>query len=299
MKRIENNKIMLIYNSILEEDLSLSIKDVPADWVITTDRRYFQQADAVVFYLPSLELENDLEKQKGQIWIAWYMESEKKYPGFRTPEISELFDLRMSYRQDADVVYPFYRHEYLECFTQEISAERKQNKKCVFVDEKIIFLRGGRMFYLRELMKHTGIDSNGRLLNNQKPSAVNENETKPDMYRDYKFVIAFEDAHEPDYVTEKFFDPLIADSVPIYLGAPNIDEFAPGDNCFVDVRQFESPQALAHFINTCYEDEQLYAQFFEWKNRPLRQAFLQKAAMQKEHPFVRLCRKVDAKRLSQ
>ena len=79
MKRIENNKIMLIYNSILDEDLSLSIKDVPADWIITADRRYFQQADAVVFYLPSLELENDLEKQEGQIWIAWCLEPKKNH----------------------------------------------------------------------------------------------------------------------------------------------------------------------------------------------------------------------------
>ena len=86
---------------------------------------------------------------------------------------------------------------------------------------------------------------------------------------------------------------MLAGSVPIYLGAPNIEDFAPGDNCFVDVRQFESPESLADFIKRCYEDDQLYAKFFEWRNQPLRQSFLGKIKEQKEHPLVRLCQKVD------
>jgi hypothetical protein len=30
------------------------------------------------------------------------------------------------------------------------------------------------------------------------------------------------------YVTEKFFDPLIAGSVSVYLGVPDVDKLAPG-----------------------------------------------------------------------
>ena len=121
---------MLIYNTMQVEALSLKTEDMPAGWVISTDRQYFQQADVVVFYLPNLlqELECELEKPHGQLWVAWYMESEKKYPGFRSSEIGELFDLRMSYRQDADVVYPFYRHEYTELFSQNVSTDYNQNK---------------------------------------------------------------------------------------------------------------------------------------------------------------------------
>ena len=46
--------------------------------------------------------------------------------------------------------------------------------------------------------------------------------SKLNLYRKYKFVIAFENAIEEDYVTEKFYDPLLAGSVPVYLGAPSI-----------------------------------------------------------------------------
>jgi ubiquinone/menaquinone biosynthesis C-methylase UbiE len=89
-------KVMLIYNTIQDEDLSLKIEDVPADWVITTDRRYVQQADAVVIYLPALyqeELENDLEKPEGQIWVSWYQESEKDHPLLNDSEIRDTFDI--------------------------------------------------------------------------------------------------------------------------------------------------------------------------------------------------------------
>jgi hypothetical protein len=79
------------------------------------------------------------------------------------------------------------------------------------------------------------------------PSSEDQRNEKLDCFRKYKFVIAFEDAIEPDYVTDKFFDPLLADSVPVYLGAPNIEEFAPGNNCFVDVHKFKNPQSLAQF----------------------------------------------------
>ena len=51
--------------------------------------------------------------------------------------------------------------------------------------------------------------------------------TKLETIKAYKFTLALENAIAEDYVTEKVYDPLIASSVPVYLGAPNIDDFAP------------------------------------------------------------------------
>lgn len=93
-------RLMLIYNTIDGKDISLSMENVPNNWVITTDRRYFQQADAVVFYLPNLqqEVENDLDKPEGQIWISWYLESEKEDPLTSDPEIRDIFDVWISHQ---------------------------------------------------------------------------------------------------------------------------------------------------------------------------------------------------------
>lgn len=97
----KEKKLMLIFNSINSEDLNLNIEDIPIDWVITTDRKYFQQANLVVFHLPSLggEIENDIEKQEGQIWASWYLSSEENDLLVNDLEINELFDISINDQQ--------------------------------------------------------------------------------------------------------------------------------------------------------------------------------------------------------
>jgi hypothetical protein len=288
-QKAKEKDIILIYNTLWGEELDIPTDEIPANFVITTDRRYFEQATAVVFHLPDLfmHISGDCDKRDGQIWVAWYTESEANYPGIRNPEVSEVFDIWMSYRQDADIVYPYYKYDYSTILSQAASTNNKPNRMCMFISSP--FNKSGREEYLKELMDYTGIDSFGKLYNNKQLSEDHGIESKINECKNYKFVIAFENSIDTDYVTEKFYEPLIAGSVPVYFGAPNIEEFAPGDHCFVDVRQFDSPKSLAAFINKCYEDDQLYAKFFEWKNKLVRESFSQKVMSQKINPFIRLC----------
>ena len=110
-----------------------------------------------------------------------------------------------------------------------------------------------------------------------------------ELYRQYKFVIAFENSRANDYVTEKFYDPLLAGAVPIYLGAPNIETFAPGENCSVDIRNFSSPKELAAFLIEACKNEKIYNKFLQWKKEPLKPEFMKKIEAQRVHPFIRLC----------
>ena len=99
---------MLVYNILQADDLTLNSEDIPVDWAITTDRRYFQHANVIVFHLPGLYhlLENDLEKPEGQVWISWYLESEKQSPWIEDPKIRDIFDLWMCYQEDAGKEHP-------------------------------------------------------------------------------------------------------------------------------------------------------------------------------------------------
>ena len=130
------------------------------------------------------------------------------------------------------------------------------------------------------------------LYNNKRLLKDNGSQTLLDTIKDYKFVIGFENALAIDYVTEKFYNPLIAGTVPVYLGASNVYDFAPGEDCFVDVRSFESPRQLAEFINNCYRNDVLYRHFFKWRNKPLLQTYVDRIEREKVNPIIRLCVKL-------
>jgi hypothetical protein len=85
--------------------------------------------------------------------------------------------------------------------------------------------------------------------------------------RRYKFVFAFENAIQPDYVTEKFYIPLMAGAVPVYLGAPNIKHFAPDPHSYIDVNDFASPEALAHHLLHLHANPKEYARLHAWRER--------------------------------
>ncbi len=64
----------------------------------------------------------------------------------------------------------------------------------------------------------------------------------------YKFTLAYENnADANGYVTEKMFDVLCAQSVPVYLGAPNITDYVPAD-VFIDRRKFKNDADLATYL---------------------------------------------------
>lgn len=70
----------------------------------------------------------------------------------------------------------------------------------------------------------------------------------------YKFALCFENIEFPGYVTEKIIDCLVAGLVPIYWGAPDIQDFVPAD-CFIDARKFKSLDDLESFLESVSETE--------------------------------------------
>jgi hypothetical protein len=83
-------------------------------------------------------------------------------------------------------------------------------------------------------------------------------------------------------------------SVPIYLGAPNIEEFAPGDNCYINVTDFSSIQELGEYIMELDSNEEKYNSYLKWKELPLREDFIVKTLIQKDDQFIRLSNKIKA-----
>ena len=71
--------------------------------------------------------------------------------------------------------------------------------------------------------------------------------------KNYRFCICFENCHHmPGYVTEKIFGCFAAGCIPIYWGAPNIENYISKD-CFIDYRDFSNKEELYQFIKTMPE----------------------------------------------
>lgn len=257
------------------------------DITITYDRDLTDRADAVVFNVPFSY--SDIKKliatkREKQVWIGWSYESEINYPYLFSDEMREMFDIWMTYHLDSDIVLPYYDYSFKEKLYYPYA--RKKYDICMFISSPVN--KSKRKQYLVELIKYIYIDSYGRFLNNKKIITDFGYMDKLRTIRNYKFVIAFENAISKDYVTEKFFDPLIVGAVPIYLGAPNISNFSPGINSFINVDNYRSPKELAEDLKLICRDEELYKSFFKWKEYPLASKLDDLIMDQKIHPFQRL-----------
>jgi alpha(1,3/1,4) fucosyltransferase len=63
----------------------------------------------------------------------------------------------------------------------------------------------------------------------------------------YTFAICFENQVMQGWVTEKIFDCLVAGTIPVYLGAPDIDDWVDTE-CYVDMRRFPDYGALRDYL---------------------------------------------------
>jgi hypothetical protein len=68
-------------------------------------------------------------------------------------------------------------------------------------------------------------------------------DSKYEVLSRYKFSLCFENMAMKGYVTEKIFDCLYTGTVPLYLGAPDIEDLIPKD-VYIDCRKFSSWQAM-------------------------------------------------------
>jgi hypothetical protein len=80
--------------------------------------------------------------------------------------------------------------------------------------------------------------------------------SKQATLKNYKFALCFENMEFPGYVTEKLIDCLVAGVVPIYWGAPDIQDFVP-EECFINAQKFGSLQAVDEYLEGISEMEWL------------------------------------------
>ncbi|XP_047342282.1 putative fucosyltransferase-like protein [Impatiens glandulifera] len=177
---------------------------------------------------------------------------------------------------------------YFSWAEYDIMAPVKQPKTEIALAAAFISNCAARNFRLQalEALEGTGmkIDSYGGCHRNR-DGRVDKVET----LKKYKFSLAFENSNEEDYVTEKFFQSLVAGSIPVVVGAPNIDEFSPCHGCILHIRQLSDVEPIAKTMNILANDPHAYNQSIRWKWEGPSDSFKALVDMAAVHSSCRLC----------
>lgn len=288
MTGLSRDPLILFYTRAFDRpvDVAAIACNLPGEW--TNDRRRIAEAAAVVFHIPNFREFGDARKYPGQLWVAWSAESSGNYPVMREPGFMAHFDLRMTYESDAEIWAPYVprRPWWMETRTRPVPAKTAPAPVAMFQSSNVNL--SGRDRFMRELSQEIEVHSYGRFMNNRTLDGPDRGrETKLETIGRYPFCIAFENSICADYVTEKLYDPLAAGTVPIYLGAPNVADFAPRHS-YVDAADFSGPRDLAAYLRHLLATPDEYAGYFEWRSKPLETRFEARLDRIAELPFCRL-----------
>lgn len=232
---------------------------------LLSQRSRFSSADVVVFHNTELaeqrsSLPLHLPRPPGQRW-AW-MSLEAPASMFNLLRYSNVFNMTVSYRRDADVTIPYGELHPRGTQGQLVDAvpPNKTFPVCWVVSNYSNQHRRSRVF--RELRQLMPVQVYGRWKRRPLTSAS----LLPTISRCF-FYLAFENSVGRDYITEKLWrNAYQGGAVPVVLGPPMEDYQAVAPpHSFIHVDSFASTGELAEHLQQLTADRWRYSQYFSWR----------------------------------
>eukprot|EP01112_Ceratiomyxa_fruticulosa_P021224 TRINITY_DN73_c0_g4_i1.p1 TRINITY_DN73_c0_g4~~TRINITY_DN73_c0_g4_i1.p1 ORF type:complete len:629 (-),score=106.10 TRINITY_DN73_c0_g4_i1:63-1949(-) len=271
-------------------------KKCPVICSYTNDRDALDIADAVLFDPSYWDPEEWMRepyyfpyKRLYQSWVSFEHHPPSMTPIVESKPYQNQMDIKMSYIQNSDVPFTYFCNwggGEINDFLKPAWKGEYEKELAVWVSSNCDHSgAAARTAYVKELIQHMDIDSFGDCLRTEDYPLTYGNadytedfgaasRSNVELYKKYKFVLAFENSNSTDFVTETLINAFRAGAVPVYMGAPNIDSFLPGPHSIIKVDDFESPQHLAEYLNSITDEE--YNEYFAWKKNGLSTNFKRK-----------------------
>lgn len=114
-----------------------------------------------------------------------------------------------------------------------------------------------RIRFFEKLSRYKKVDSGGKVLNNIGYIVKD----KLTFIKDYKFTIAFENKIHPGYTTEKIFQPMLVNSLPVYRGNPSVEtDFNP--ESFINTNDCSNIDEMVDLVVEADRDDDVYCRYF-------------------------------------
>eukprot|EP01133_Synstelium_polycarpum_P004397 gene4397-5146_t len=233
------------------------------------------------------------QKEVGQKFINFGFEHEEYFPIQMEPGYVRHLDANSTYRQSSEVHITFTCSWGMGANGHIDNFKEAQVKPFSAKEKAIGFMSsncggGGAIYrteYIKELMKLLKVDGLGECLHTKDLDPEDSIPVFGDLGKSmsikerilskYMFSFAFENNNKTDYVSEKVYTSLLSGSLPLYMGAPNIDEYVPR-NSIIKTDSFKSASDLAKYLKYLMGNETAYNEYFEWKTEPYPQSFIDK-----------------------
>ena len=250
--------------------------------VATANRTYLpsvDQFDAVLIHQRSFDWQ-DLPKKRSpkQRWIHWCVEA-AQYVYMDIHELDGIFNWTMTYKRTSDFYLPYGRFhkitdhpegdelkKYIKEFgrkNKHLAAGRKDFKAAWFVSHCATQSRRER--YARLMKKHMDIDIFGRCGKKECPRN-NETACYINMEKEYKFYLSFENSICDDYVTEKYFNILKYNVIPITYGGADLEDMGAPIHTRIDALKYQTAEKMVTYLKALHENDEKYAEYFWWKD---------------------------------
>ncbi|KAH8377914.1 hypothetical protein KR093_007845 [Drosophila rubida] len=250
---------------------------------VTNNRKRFAESPVVLFYGSNMKPHDfPMPRSKRHVWALLHEESPRNVPYVPYDEFLRHFNFTSTFSRHSDMPLTTQYLPQASDLSQLDYHTSLQNKHVYQFNGQlasVVFLQtdcntmSGREDYVRELMKHIKVDSYGGCLHNRDLPASLQKDYLNNLYSPellqflahYKFMIAIENGVCEDYITEKFWRPLIMGVIPIYFGSPSIRDWQPNNKSAIYIEDFPNAAALAAFLQQLGENGTEYFSYLEHK----------------------------------
>jgi hypothetical protein len=220
--------------------------------------------------------ESRKKTRAGQVDIFFTHESPSGYsPEMNDREFRGSFDYIANYEKTSGLWFPFAVpvFEMKKDFPLYTIPRKDRNPGVAWLARDCMSNRANT---LRKISEHYPVFSVGNcaknVVSNSFPESVmdlpRERQTSfQEPLSNFMFYFAVENLGVscPEYVTEKIYYALSRGSIPIYIGWEGVNELLPGRDSWIDLRDYETPEALAKKLRQIADNDDEWEKMHKWR----------------------------------